>query len=59
MKKFRIGLIIAAVIIIVAELFIIDYSNLNWPNAIGPLLTVTAMILLIASMLISIKQDKK
>ena len=59
MKKFRIGLIIGAIIIIIAELTIIDYSNLIWSKNLGPYLVIIGMIYLIISMIFSIKYDKK
>lgn len=35
MKKFRIGLIVVAVIVVIGELIIIDYSNLTWSKKNG------------------------
>jgi hypothetical protein len=59
MKKFRIGLIIGAVIIIIAELTFIDYSNLLLSRNIGSYLTTIGLIYVIFSMIFAIKYDKK
>lgn len=59
MKKFRYGLILFALIIIVAQLLIIDYTNLSWSNNAGSYLGIISMILLIMSMLFSNRYDEK
>jgi len=58
-KKIRVGLIVSAIILIIAELIIIDYSNLTWSKNLGSFLVIIAMILLIISMIITIRYDKK
>ncbi len=59
-NKVRYGLIILAIILIIGEfIFVLDYQKLEWSNNIGPILSVISMILLIISMIISIKYDKK
>jgi len=59
-NKVRYGLIILAIILIIGEfIFVLDYQKLEWSNSIGPFLSVISMILLIISMIISIKYDKK
>ena len=58
-NKVRYGLIILAIILIIGEfVFALDYQKLEWSNNIGPYLSVISMILLIISMIISIKYDK-
>jgi len=59
MGKFRIGLIITAVIIIIAELFIVDYNNLFSSKNLGNSLTMVAMILVITNLIFSCKNDKR
>ena len=59
MKKFRIGLIVVAVIVVIGELIIIDYSNLTWSKKMGSYLVIIVMILTISSLISSIRHDKK
>lgn len=59
MKKFRIGLIVVAVIVVIGELIIIDYSNLTWSKKMGSYLVIIGMILTISSLILSIRHDKK
>jgi len=60
MKKFRIVLIVAAIIIIIAEFaFIMDYSNLFAAKNLAPFLVILGMILLIVSIIISIKKQER
>jgi hypothetical protein len=59
MKKFRIGLIVVAVIVVIGEFIIIDYSNLTWSNNLGSYLVIIGMICTISSLILSIKHDKK
>lgn len=56
MKKFRIGLIILAIVIIVAELVFIDFSNLFSSRNFGPYASLTGMIFLIISQIIEIRK---
>jgi len=58
MKKFRIGLLICAIIIIIAELFIMDYVNLFSSKNLGNSLTMVAMILVIINLVFSFKNEK-
>ncbi len=58
MKKFNIGLIIAAVLIILAELVIITTSNFSWSKILGPVLTIIAMILVIIQVVYKTKYEK-
>jgi uncharacterized membrane protein YkgB len=59
MKKFRVGLIVGATIIILGELIIIDYSNLTWSNNLGSYLVIIGMICTISSLILSIRYDMK
>ena len=59
MKKFRIGLIVVAVIVVIGELIIIDYSNLTWFKKMGSYLVIIGMILTISSLILSLRHDKK
>jgi hypothetical protein len=56
MKKFRIGLILFATVIVIAELVFIDFSNLASSKNFGPYATLTGMILLIISQIIEIRK---
>jgi hypothetical protein len=58
MKKFRIGLIVFAIIIIIGQLIIIDYINLSWSNNGGSYLGIISMICLIISMILSNRYEK-
>jgi len=58
MKKFRIGLIVFAIIIIIGQLIIIDYVNLSWSNNGGSYLGIISMICLIISMILSNRYEK-
>ncbi len=59
MKKFRIGLIIGAFILILAELIITDYDSFWGSKNIGNYLVILSMILIIFSLIVAIKTDKK
>ena len=58
-KKIRIGLIVFAVVLIIAELTIIDFSNLTWSKNSGSFAVIIANILLIISSIMGIRYDKK
>ncbi|MEA3499765.1 MAG: hypothetical protein U9R41_01910 [Candidatus Marinimicrobia bacterium] len=59
MRKFRFILIGIATIIAIANLIIIDYSNLNWTTNAGFYLGIASMILLIIAMIISNYAENK
>ncbi len=59
MKQFRIGLIVVAIIISVAELAFIDFSNLALSKNIGNSLTLTGMLFVIISQILEIRKSKK
>ncbi len=58
MKKYRIGLIIAATAIIIVEFFIIDYGDLFGSDNKGNYAVMLAMLMLIISQILSFKTDK-
>jgi len=58
MKKIRIGLIIGAIVISIAELTFIDFSNLILSKNLGPCLTLIGMILVIISQISELRSDK-
>ncbi len=59
MKKLRIGLMIFAVIFIAGQMTVVDYADLSWSKNAGSYLGVISMILLILSMIYSIRYEKK
>lgn len=59
MKKFNTGLIIAAVLIILAELVIIATNNFSWSKFLSPVLTIFAMILVIIQVVRNFRFEKK
>ncbi len=58
MKIIRIGLIVFAIIVIIAQLILLTYTNSIWPKNAGSYLGIIAMIGVIISMIISIRYDK-
>lgn len=59
MKKGRIGIIIFAIIVIIGQLTVMDYTNLSWTENAGSYLGIISMILLIISMIVSHKHELK
>lgn len=59
MKKFNTGLIIVAVLIILAELVIITTGNFTWSKILSPVLTIIAMILVIIQVVSNFRFMKK
>lgn len=59
MKKFRRGMITVAIVIIIAQLILIDYSNLSWSNNAGGYLGIFSMILLIINMGLLSRYERK
>ncbi len=59
MRKFRIGLIISAVITIIIQLGVVEYSDLSWSVNAGSYWGIISMILLIVSMVYSNRYEKK
>jgi len=58
MRKLSIGFIIAATIVILGELTIIDYSNLSWSENRGSYLVIVGMIFTISALILSIRHEK-
>ncbi|PVX52515.1 hypothetical protein C7377_0839 [Balneicella halophila] len=52
MRKLRTGLIILAVLLIIAQLCLFDYKDLGSPQNIDNYLGITAMLCLIIAMII-------
>ena len=59
LKIFRIGLIVGALIILVWEIFLLDFSDLSWYNNESNYLTSIAMILLITGNIIPFLSKQK
>lgn len=58
MRKFRFGLITCAVIIIICQFIIVDYTDLTWSKNAGSYLGIISMILLIIAMFYSNRYEK-
>ncbi len=59
MKKFRIALIVFAIIFIAAQLFHINYTDLSWAVNASAYIGIISMVLLIIAMVASNRHDKK
>ena len=59
MRKFRIGLILFTVIIIIAQLTLVDYSDLSWSRNAKSYLGIFGMICIILSMIFSNRYENK
>ena len=59
MKITRIVLIILAVVIIIGQLIVIDFSDYTWKTNAGNYLSIISMLLLIIAMTVSIVESKK
>ncbi len=59
MKKFRTGLIAFGVIVIIGQAVLLDYKDMSWSQNAGSYLGIISMLLLIASMILSINQDNR
>ena len=57
--KFRTLLMLVAAVVIIAFLTILDYSDLSWANNSGSYLGIAAMVLLIVSMLLVRRSERK
>ena len=53
MKKFRIGFIVIAVIVIIVTITLLDYNNLSWSNNRSNYGSIILMIVIIIGMLYS------
>ena len=58
-KKIRVGLIVIAIVLIIAHLTHIDYSDFTWTKNSYSFIGIIAMIGLIISMVLQIRYDKK
>lgn len=58
MQKLRYSLIVFAIVIITAHLFLIDYNDLSWSENSGSYLGIISMITMIAAMVLSIRSEK-
>ncbi len=52
-------MITVAIVIIIAQLILIDYSNLSWSNNAGGYLVIFSMILLIINMGLLSRYERK
>ena len=59
MKKYRNGLIVVAIVLVVIQLTKLDYGNLSWSKNEGSYLGVLSMIIMILSMIFSNRYEKK
>jgi len=59
MRNFRIGLMIFAVVMIVVQLGVVEYSDLSWSVNAGSYWGIISMILLVISMIYSNRYEKK
>jgi len=59
LKILRIGLIIGASIILIWEIFLLDFANLSWNNNESNYLTSIAMVLLAISMILPLVSKQK
>lgn len=58
MEKFRRWLIAFASIIIIVQLFFVDFKDLSWSNNAGSYLGILSMVSVIISMFFSNRHDK-
>lgn len=58
MKKFRLGIIVFALIFVAIHLSFIDYNNLSWKSNSGGYLGIVSMLLLIAAMISSQRSEE-
>lgn len=59
MNKFRFGLLVLGLILIIINLFRLDYGNLDWSNNDNLYLGIISMLCLIIAMITSIYSDNK
>ena len=59
MNRFRTWMVLIAIILIIAQFIIIDYSNLSWSQNAGSYLGIASMILLIISLIGSHLREKR
>jgi len=59
MKKYKLLLTVFALVVIVAQLCLINYTNIVWSNNVGHYLGIIAMLLVIISVVCSNRGAKK
>lgn len=59
MNKLRKGIIVFAAAIILGQVILIDYDDLNWSTNAGSYLSILSMIFIIISMLVSNQEEKQ
>ena len=59
MRNFRIGLMFFAVVVIIVQLGVVEYTDLSWSVNAGSYWGIISMILLIISMIYSNRYEKK
>lgn len=59
MSKLRNQLMIFACLVIAGQLLIIDYNDLSWTSNAGSYLGIISMFFVIASMILSKRNEKK
>jgi len=59
MKKFRLGIIAFAVVLIIIQLTIVDFNDLSWSNNSGSYLGLFSMVFLILAMIASNRAKKE
>jgi len=59
MNKFRIGLILFGIIMIIWYLTRIDYQDLSWPNNKAGYLGIMSMLFIISSALLAIRRENQ
>ena len=59
MRKFRFGLMFFAVVVIIGQLGVVEYTDLSWSVNAGSYLGIISMICLIVAMISSNRYEKK
>lgn len=59
MNKLRTGLIVFAILLIIAQVVLLNFDNLSWKENYGNYLGIASMVLLIYSMIMSNRHDLK
>jgi len=59
MNIFKIGSIVFALIIIIAQLILTDYNDLSWSNNSGRYLGIMAMICVLLSMILPKRGEQR
>lgn len=59
MNKLRTGLIVFAILLIIAQVVLLNFDNLSWKENYGNYLGIASMVLVIYSMIMSKRHDLK